>query len=135
MDKKNKNPLLAGLINVLIPGASQLYVNTDRARFFRSFLMGAGAFVVAIMLGNLIQNTRGYSLPQGVCMGSALTLVAVILFISGLRVAGERNSQTDNAAYYKSMRRDGNAAKQTAANKAQTEGSASEQKDAEPKQK
>ncbi len=132
MDKKNKNPLLAGLINVLIPGSSQLYVSNDRARFFRSFLMGAGTFIIAVILGNLIQNTRGYSLPQGVCMGSALTLVAVILFISGVRVAGEHNSETNNAAYYNSLRHESYAAKKNAAHKAQTEESASEQKDAEP---
>ena len=135
MDKKNKNPLLAGFINVLIPGSSQLYVNNDKAKFFRAFVFGAIALTVAVLLGSLIQNTRGYSLPQGVCMGSLVTAVAAVLFISGRRVAGERNSEKDNAAYYNSMRRDSHEAKQTAAKKAQDEGLASEQKDAEPKTK
>ena len=89
MDKKTKNPLLAGLINVLIPGSSQLYVNNDRAKFIRAFVVGAIALTVAVLLGSLIQNTRGYSLPQGVCMGSLVTAVAAVLFISGRKVAGE----------------------------------------------
>ena len=78
MDKKTKNPLLAGLINVLIPGSSQLYVNNDRAKFIRAFVVGAIALTVAVLLGSLIQNTRGYSLPQGVCMGSLVTAVAAV---------------------------------------------------------
>jgi hypothetical protein len=105
MDKKeNKNPLLAGLANVLIPGSSQLYVNSDWSRFIREFIIGVMAFVVVILLGYLVQHTRGYPLPQGICMGGMVMVVVVLLFRSGHRVARERNNEMNAAELYNSKR-------------------------------
>jgi uncharacterized SAM-binding protein YcdF (DUF218 family) len=104
MDTENKNPLLAGLINVLIPGSSHLYINMDWGRFIRTFLTGVGILVAAIVGGNLIQNTKGYPLPQGICTGAALTVVVIVLFMGGLRTARERNSERNDADLYNAKR-------------------------------
>jgi uncharacterized protein YacL len=104
MDNKNKNPLFAGLMNVLIPGSSHLYVNKDWSRFIRAFFIGAGAFVVAILLGNLVQHTRGYPLPQGICIGGLVIVIAVLLFLSGHKLARERDNEMNDAAFYNSKR-------------------------------
>ena len=106
MDKKNKNPLLAGLMNVLIPGSSQLYVNKDAGKFIRGFIVGGIALTVAVLLGSLVQNARGYTLPQGACMGPMVLVVVIVLFINGRKVAGERNRESVDADYYNSRRRD-----------------------------
>jgi hypothetical protein len=104
MDNKNKNPLLAGLINVLIPGSSHLYVNKDWGRFLRAFFVGVGAYVVVILLGNLVEHTRGYPLPQGILMSGLVMVVAVILFLSGHKAARERDNEINDAAFYNSKR-------------------------------
>jgi hypothetical protein len=104
MDNKNKNSLLAGLINVLIPGSSHLYVNKDWGRFIRAFFVGVGAYVVVILLGNLVEHTRGYPLPQGIFMGGLVMVVAVILFLSGQKAARERDNEMNDAAFYNSKR-------------------------------
>lgn len=104
MDKKNKNPMLAGLMNVVIPGSSQLYVNHDWGRFMGAFALGVVAFVAAILMGNIVQSARGFALPQGVCMGILLMAVVVVLFLSGHRTASSRNTETRTAAFYNSKR-------------------------------
>ena len=104
MDKEFKNPLLAGLINVLIPGSSHLYINMDWGRFFRTFLAGVGVLVAGIVGGNLIQHTKGYPLPQGICTGAAVTVVVIVLFLGGLRTARERNSERSDANLYNAKR-------------------------------
>jgi Na+/melibiose symporter-like transporter len=104
MDNKNKNPLLAGLINVLIPGSSHLYVNKDWGRFIRAFFAGVGAYVVVILLGNLVEHTRGYPLPQGIFVSGLVMVVAVILFLSGQKAARERDNEMNDAAFYNSKR-------------------------------
>ena len=104
MDKENKNPLLSGLINVLVPGSSQLYINHDWGKFIRAFIIGAAAFTVAYLSGGTVQNTRGYDLPPGLCMGGLLMTVAVVYFISGFKVARERNNEMNAAAFYDSKR-------------------------------
>ena len=105
MEKKSKNPLLAGLMNVLIPGSSQLYVNKDIGKFIIGLVIGGGALVLAVLLGNMVQNARGYMLPQGVCMGSMILVVVIVLFINGRKVAKERNSENIDSARYNVMRR------------------------------
>jgi hypothetical protein len=104
MDTTNKNPLLAGLMNVVIPGSSQLYVNHDWGRFISSFVIGVVAFAAAIWGGNTVQTARGYSLPQGLCTGILLLVIFVVLFLSGHRTAKGHNTEVDTAAFYNSKR-------------------------------
>jgi len=100
----NKNPLLAGLINVVTPGSSQLYVNHDWGRFIGAFIIGVVAFVAAIWGGNTVQSARGYALPQGLCTGILLMAVIVVLFLSGHGTAKGRNTEVNTAAFYNSKR-------------------------------
>lgn len=101
---KRRNPLLAGLFNMLLPGSSHLYVDNDWAKFLQYFIGGGLAIAVAIVMGNNIQALQVYTLPQGICTGSLLVIIYAALFYFGMSAASARNSQTDSAAYYKSRR-------------------------------
>jgi hypothetical protein len=101
---KRRNPLLAGLFNVLIPGSSQLYVRNNWLRFGLFFVLYSLVIFIAALLGNNIQNVREYTLPQGLCTGTLLLGVFAFLFYSGMKMASDRNSDTDSAAHYESMR-------------------------------
>ena len=101
---KRRNPVLAGLFNVLIPGSSQLYVRNNWLRFGLFFVVYSLVIFIAALLGNNIQNVREYTLPQGVCTGTLLLGVFAFLFYSGMKMASDRNSDTDSAAHYESMR-------------------------------
>jgi hypothetical protein len=101
---KRRNPLLAGLFNVLIPGSGQLYVKNNWLRFGLFFVVYSLVIFVAALLGNNIQNIPEYRLPQGVCTGTLLLGVFAFLFYSGMKMASDRNSDTDSAAHYDSMR-------------------------------
>lgn len=101
---KRRNPLLAGLLNMLIPGSSHIYVGDDRRRFILSFIGGTLMIVLAFMVGNNIQKMRVYTLPQGVCMGSLVLLAFGYLFYNGMKKANRRNGEIDSAAHYQSLR-------------------------------
>jgi hypothetical protein len=101
---KRRNPLLAGLFNVLIPGSGQLYVKNNWLRFGLFFVVYSLVIFVTALLGNNIQNIPEYTLPQGVCTGTLLLGVFAFLFYSGMKMASDRNSDTDSAAHYDSMR-------------------------------
>jgi hypothetical protein len=101
---KRRNPLLAGLFNMLVPGSSHLYVNNDWKKFIQYFIGGGVAIIISILMGNNIQGVQQYTLPQGLCTGSLLLIVFGVLFYTGMRAASDRNVQTDSAAYYKSKR-------------------------------
>jgi hypothetical protein len=101
---KRRNPLLAGLFNVLVPGSSHLYVDNNWFKFIQFFIGGGAAIAVAILIGNNIQMLREYTLPAGLCTGSLLFIIFALLFYNGMQAATARNSQSDSAAYYKSRR-------------------------------
>jgi hypothetical protein len=101
---KRRNPLLAGFFNVLIPGSSYLYVGNNWLRFVLFFVVYSIVIFVAILVGNNIQNVREYTLPQGLCTGTLLLAIFAFLFYSGMKMASARNSETDSAAHYQSMR-------------------------------
>ena len=101
---KRRNPLLAGLFNMLLPGSSHLYVDNDWVKFLQYFIGGGLAIAIAVVMGNNIQALQIYTLPQGICTGSLLVIIYAALFYFGMNAASARNSQTDSAAYYKSRR-------------------------------
>jgi len=103
---KRRNPLLAGLLNMLMPGSSHIYVGNDRRKFIQSFIGGALMIFLAFMVGNTIQRMDLYTLPQGVCMGILFLLVFGFLFNTGMKKANRRNSEIDSAAHYQSLRTD-----------------------------
>jgi hypothetical protein len=101
---KRRNPILAGFFNALIPGSSQLYVRNNWPRFILFLVVYSLVIFGAILVGNNIQNVREYTLPQGLCTSTLLLGIFAFLFYSGMKMASERNSETDSAAHYESMR-------------------------------
>lgn len=101
---KRRNPILAGFFNALIPGSSQLYVRNNWPRFILFLAVYSLVIFGAILVGNNIQNVREYTLPQGLCTSTLLLGIFAFLFYSGMKMASERNSETDSAAHYESMR-------------------------------
>ena len=103
---KRRNPLLAGLLNMLIPGSSHLYVSGDWSKFIPFFVLYSLMILFAVLMGNNIQELEQYTLPQGLCTGSLLVGVFAFLFFNGMKEAANRDSEIDSAAYYQSMRTD-----------------------------
>ena len=113
MDKKN--PLLAGLFNMLMPGSGYWYVDQDRERFIKTLIVGIAAVAAMVVLGTILQKTTGFPLPQGLCMGMLLLIVLVPLFLNGQRAAVHHNFVIDNASLYTARQR-GNDEAQLARN-------------------
>lgn len=112
---EKKNPLLAGLLNMLLPGSGYWYVDRDRERFIKTLIVGIAAIAALIVLGTIFQNTTGYPLPQGLCIGILLLIVLVPLFQNGQKAANHHNFVLDNAAAY-TTRQPGTSAAQLARN-------------------
>jgi uncharacterized membrane protein len=104
MSKEKKNPIVAGVLNMFIPGAGYLFVDNDRGRFIKTLIGGVLLIAVVVVLANAIQNIRGYSLPQGLCPGVLLMLVFVPLFLAGQKTASLHNNMIDNTAHYNVLR-------------------------------
>jgi hypothetical protein len=113
MDKKN--PLLAGLFNMLVPGLAYWYVDKDRGRFIKTLIIGGTAIIVVIVIGTVLQNTTGFPLPQGICTGVLLLFVLVPLFLRGQSAANHHNFVMDSATLY-TARQSGNNEAQLARN-------------------
>jgi len=107
---EKKNPLLAGLLNMLVPGSGYWYVDDDRGHFIRTLIVGIAAIGALIVLGSIIQNTTGFPLPQGLCIGLLLLIVLVPLFRNGQKAAVHHNFVRDNAVMYTARQRGNNEA-------------------------
>jgi len=112
---EKKNPLIAGLLNMLVPGLSHLYVDKDLGSFIKILIGGIAAIVVLVFIGNAVQHTPNYPLPQGLCPGILLLIVLVPLFRNGQQTANRRNFVLDNAIQY-DARQHGSAEAQLAKN-------------------
>jgi len=112
---ENKNPLLAGLLNMLVPGSGYWYVDRDRGRFIKTLIVGIAAIAALTVLGSIFQNTKGFPLPQGLCIGILLLIVLVPLFRRGQKAALHHNFVLDNAAMY-TTRQSGTSQAQLARN-------------------
>jgi hypothetical protein len=89
---------------MIIPGSSHLYVSNNWLKFVLFFIGNALLIFIAVLLGNNIQQIEQYTLPQGLCTGILLLAIFAFLFYSGMRMASLRNSDTDSAAHYQSLR-------------------------------
>jgi hypothetical protein len=103
MDKKN--PLLAGLFNMLVPGSAYWYVDQDRGRFIKILVPGVAAIAAMVAAGTFIQKTAGFPLPPGLCIGILLLIVLVPLFLNGQKAAIHHNFVIDNATLYTARQR------------------------------
>jgi len=80
-------------------------VDQDRGRFIKTLLIGIAAAATLIVLGIFIQNTTGFPLPQGVCVGILLLFVLVPLFRKGQQAAIHHNFVQDSAGIYNARQR------------------------------
>lgn len=108
---EKKNPLLAGLLNMLVPGSGYWYVDQDRGRFIKTLIIGIAAVAALVVVGNILQNTTGFPLPQGLCIGMLLLIVLVPLFLNGQKAAIHHNFVIDNASHYTTRQRGNKEAK------------------------
>lgn len=122
-----KNPLLAGLFNMLVPGAAYWYVNQDRRRFIKTLIIGIVAIAGMVALGIILQKTTGFPLPQGVCIGILILIVLVPLFLSGQKTAVNHNFIIDNASDYTARQRGSDEAQLTRNQELRDKGYISEQ--------
>ena len=60
----------------------------------------AAILTTMVAVGILLQNTTGFPLPPGICMGILLLLVLVPLFLRGQKAAVQHNFVIDNANLY-----------------------------------
>jgi hypothetical protein len=97
---EKKNPLLAGLLNMLVPGSGYWYVDEDRGHFIKTLLIGIAAILAMVVVGTILQKTTGFPLPQGACVGMLLLIVLVPLFRNGQKAASHHNFVMDNASLY-----------------------------------
>lgn len=97
---EKKNPLIAGLLNMLVPGSGYLYVENNLGRFIKTLIVGITAIVVMFLLGNAMQHSLHYPLPQGLCPGVLLLIVLVPLFLNGQRTANRHNMVINSATQY-----------------------------------
>jgi hypothetical protein len=102
---EKKNPLIAGLLNMLVPGSGHLYVDNDLGGFIKTLIGGIIAIVVMVLLGNALQHSPNYPLPLGLCPGILLLIVLVPLFLNGQKTANRHNMVMDSATQYNARQR------------------------------
>jgi hypothetical protein len=104
MEKSKINPLIAGLINMLLPGSANVYVKKEWRKFILTFVGMELVLAIAIWGGLSLQSERSFSFPQGVCPGALALIVLVPLFVSGLNAAKELNKNLDDKVLYQSRK-------------------------------
>lgn len=100
MEKNKKNPLLAGLFNVLVPGSVHIYIKKEWKNFILTFIVEVAALSSAIWVGIKIQSVPSFNMIQGICPSSLALIVVAILFRQGLKIATEHNKKLDNKEQY-----------------------------------
>jgi len=91
MEKSMKNPLLAGLFNMLVPGSANIYIKKQWRKFILTFTGMVIVLAIVIWVGVSLQGTRSFNLHQGLCPGVLALFVLVPLFLNGLNMAREYN--------------------------------------------
>ena len=104
MEKNKKNPLLAGLFNMLVPGSINAYVKKKWRKFILTFVGMEIVLAIAIWVGLSLQSARSFSFPQGVCPGVLALVVLVPLFLNGMNAARELNKNLDDEVLYQSRK-------------------------------
>lgn len=103
---KKKNPLIAGMLNMLIPGSANYYVGEDLKGFLKTFFVSVVLIYLAVALGNAIQNVKNYSITPGICPIAVLLVILIPLFVRGMKLAQARNRGVDSTAYYNQSRQE-----------------------------
>ena len=101
---KRRNPLLTGLLNMLIPGSSHLYVSKNWRKFILFLIVYS--FMIFFCDHDRQQHpeyTGIYTASRTVYWVLLLGMYA-FLFLNGMKEASIRDSEIDSAAHYQSMR-------------------------------
>ena len=104
MENNKKNPLLAGVYNVLLPGSAHIYVRKERKPFIVTFIIAIVALSLAIWIGIQIQNVQSFQMIQGICPGSFVLIILAIFFKQGLDIATENNTRLVSQEQYQKSR-------------------------------
>jgi hypothetical protein len=91
MEKSKLNPIVAGLLNMLVPGSIHIYFRKGWQRFLLTFVGMEIVLAVVIWVGISLQGSRSFNLPQGLCPGALALIVLVPLFMNGFNSATEHN--------------------------------------------
>ena len=104
MEKNQKNPLLAGVLNMLLPGFIHIYLKKEWLKFILTFVGLELVLAIVIWFGSSLQNTRSFGIPQGLCPGVLALFVLVPLFVSGMKATTEYNKILDSETMYQSQK-------------------------------
>jgi len=104
MEKNQKNPLLAGVLNMLLPGFIHVYIKKEWLKFILTFVGLELVLAIVIWFGSSLQNTRSFAIPQGLCPGALALFVLVPLFVSGMKATTEYNKILDSETMYQSQK-------------------------------
>ena len=104
MEKSKLNPIVAGLLNMLVPGSINIYFKKGWQRFLLTFVGMEIVLAIAIWLGISLQGTRSFNVPQGLCPGALALVVLVPLFLNGFNTATEHNKIRSDKALYQSRK-------------------------------
>ncbi len=104
MEKSEVNPLLAGLLNMLVPGSIHVYIKKKWRKFILTFTGAVLVLAIVVWLGISLQGARSFNLPQGLCPGALALIVLVPLFLNGLNAAKEHNKILADKTLYQSRK-------------------------------
>jgi hypothetical protein len=104
MEKNQKNPLLAGVLNMLLPGFIHVYLKKEWLKFILTFVGLELVLAIVIWFGSSLQNTRSFGIPQGLCPGALALFVLVPLFVSAMKATTEYNKILDSETMYQSQK-------------------------------
>lgn len=101
---EKKNPLIAGLLNMLIPGFGNYYVGKNLKGFLITFIVSAVLVFLAITLGTAIQDIKNSTLLVGLCPSALVLVILVPLFVKGMQMARAHNGNMDSTARFNESR-------------------------------
>lgn len=101
---EKKNPLIAGLLNALVPGFGNYYVNKNLKGFIMTLIACAILIFLAITLGTAIQDIKNSTLLTGLCPVALVLVILVPLFLKGMQLARIHNANMDNTARFNESR-------------------------------
>lgn len=101
---EKKNTLIAGLLNALVPGFGNYYVNKNLKGFVMTLIACAILIFLAITLGTAIQDIKNSTLLTGLCPVALVLVILVPLFLQGMKLARNHNSGIDSTARFNESR-------------------------------
>jgi TM2 domain-containing membrane protein YozV len=83
-----KNPVVGGLLNVLIPGLAEIYVG----RWFQAVVTFVGAILFFGLLFYLVGRLSDPPWPDFVCPGLVVVFYLVVMFYGGASTVRKSNA-------------------------------------------